>query len=170
MSKSIEKTYFPGNLKDVDFIDGLTLCASLSLAPERINHEGLREKMIFFRNNILNIENLSIKATLGLDLSKITLEGYIGTIALGGGIIELNKAGISLSAMLDATLFGTIAFDLEKYIGVEKMSFSMYLKLHANGVMGYGVWEGSLGTKDIKRLGKSLEKLEDSASKLLGRL
>jgi uncharacterized membrane-anchored protein YhcB (DUF1043 family) len=69
--------------------------------------------------------------------------------------------------MMDVTLFGTISLDLEQYIQLEKMSFSMYIKLHANGIVGYGIWEGSLGTKDIKQLGKAMEKLESSASEML---
>ena len=166
-SHTIRGEYLPPRLQNVDFIDGLTFCAALSLVPERIQHEELRQKMIFFRKNILDVQQLSIKGTLGVDPAKIAIEGYVGKISLGGGVLELSKAGVSLSAMLDFTVFGNLSLDLSQLLQLDKMSFSMYLKVHANGLVGYGIWEGNLGTREVKRLGEAMGKLEEYGSALL---
>lgn len=161
-----EEGQLPDSLKGVSFIDGLTLSAALSLNEDGIRQQELREAVAYFRKHILDVQQLSIRGMLGLDLEKIALEGYVGKLAIGGTMIELQKAGVRISAGLDFTLFGTLAIDLRDYIGIA-MSFSLYLKVSANGVLGYGIWEGDLGTRNLKELGSHLQHLSPSVLQVL---
>lgn len=165
-SSDIQDGLLPERLSAVQFVQGLTLSASLSLDSKGIQDEELRTSIEYFRQHILDIQNLTIVGMLGLDPEKIAIEGYIGKIALNGTTVEIKKAGLRFSAALDATIFGTISFDLEAFIGI-KMSFSLYLKVSANGVTGYGIWEGDLGTRNVKELGRGLATLETNVSNML---
>jgi len=166
-SSQIKKGDLPSLLKEETYVDGVTLCATMSLDPSHIQDRELREKIVFLREHIVDIQKLGVKATIGLDPSKISIEGFIGTIALGGGYLELSKAGLNLSASLDATLFGTIGLNLEQLLGIKNMSFSMYLRLNQGGVVGYGIWEGSLGTEDVKQLKKTADFVTDKGLQLI---
>jgi hypothetical protein len=165
-SQAIEKSFLPDRMKKVDFIQGLMLSAALSLNSDAIQDQDLKESIKFFRENILDVQNLTVKATLGLDLDKLALEAYVGKIALGGTTVEIEKAGLRISAALDFTVFGSLSLDLREYIGLQ-MSFSLYLKVNPNGVVGYGIWKGDLGTKNIKQLSKQVVNIEKSISNLI---
>ncbi|TCZ68387.1 hypothetical protein [Flaviaesturariibacter aridisoli] len=165
-ASSYEPEQIPEQLKTVAFVDGITLSAALSLNEEGIRSTELRAAVAYFRKHILDVQQLTIRGMLGLDLEKIALEAFVGKIAIGGTLLELRKAGVRISAGLDFTLFGTLAIDLQEYIGIA-MSFSLYLKVAANGVMGYGIWEGDLGTRNLKELSRNLEHLSTSATQLL---